>query len=230
MWVATTQRHLEDEHGNYRDVLECSYTKYFGRRGISLVPVSNAHDDPERLFGIAGDGLLITGGDEVDPSLYGGKHREGYVVSEERDRTERRLLEEGLERGISVLGVCRGIQTINVYFGGGLEDVNGGKEAHPPNSHHEVEVTSERLIDELGYETATVNSYHDQAVTLDTLSSELEPFAIHDDRIVEGLHHPDYRLAAVQWHPERDDEKNIDRLLVESFEQASLFWERTDDP
>lgn len=230
MWVATTQRHLEDEYGNYRDVLECSYTEYFGRRGMTLVPVSNVLDEPERLFEVTGDGLLITGGDEVDPSLYGGNHREGYVVSEDRDRTERRLLKEALRREMRVLGVCRGIQTVNVYFGGELEDVNAEKETHPPNNHHKVEITSELLVDELGGETATVNSYHDQAVTLDTLASELEPFAVHEDGIVEGLRHPDQRLAAVQWHPERDEEKPIDRLLVESFEQASLFWEGTDGP
>lgn len=228
MWVATTQRHLKDEYGNYRDELECSYTEYFDRHGMVLVPVSNSLSEPERVLEVAPDGVVLTGGDEVDPSLYGGETRDDYAVSPDRDETERRLLDAALQSGVPVLGVCRGLQAINVFFGGALEDVNAEETTHPPNEDHGVTVTSARLADELGTETATVNSYHDQAVTTETVASELEAFAVHDG-IVEGLYHPDHRLAAVQWHPERDNETRIDRLLVEAFEEASLFWAETDE-
>ncbi len=223
-WIACSQRHHRDEHGNYRDVLECSYTEYFSERDIVLVPVSNALDRPEKVFEVAGDGLLLTGGDEVDPGLYGGERRDEYVVSEDRDATEHRLLEKALERNMPVLAVCRGLQTVNVYFGGGLEDLNADEVTHPPDVDHDVTLKDEGLVQELGGETATVNSYHDQAVSLETVASDLEPFAVHGDRVVEGLYHPNHSLAGVQWHPERDDEKPIDRLLVESFRESSWYW------
>lgn len=224
MKVATTQRHLEDEHGCYRDVLECSYISYFSGYDVELFPVSNALEEPGHWLEHAGDGVLLTGGDEVDPGRYGGEMREEYVVSPRRDRTEVALVEAALERGIPVFGVCRGLQTLNVYFDGAVEDIDRDESVHPPGESHEVEFTHEDVASEIDESSTEVNSYHDQAVTVESLAPELEAFAVTEEGYVEGLYHPDHAVAAVQWHPERDDERPIDRLLVESFRQSSLYW------
>lgn len=157
-------------------------------------------------------GLLFTGGHDVSPSLYGEEPVNKTIVSsKERDTMEKVVLGEGLKREKTILGICRGIQFINVALGGTLyQDLptqyQSGIEHHqkPPYDIpvHEVEILADTpLHDLLHRERLAVNSYHHQAVK--TLAPELKPMAISEDGLTEAVYKPDYRfLWAVQWHPE----------------------------
>jgi putative glutamine amidotransferase len=154
--------------------------------------------------------VVLTGGNNVDPALYGGTAEVSQVYPE-RDRTEYALIAGALERGIPVWGVCRGLHTINVYFGGSLTPQVEGHVArdHGLTSDHPL------LTD------AVCNSYHNQGVRGEDLSGELRVLAHSADGLVEALYHPTEPVAAVQWHPERQN-RPYDRALLATFLAGGL--------
>lgn len=158
------------------------------------------------------DGLLLSGGADMDPQLYGEQpHPKSGAVSPERDETELALTRVALQRNMPVLGICRGHQVLAVAAGGTLwQDIStqiSGSLKHVQEgprwfASHRVRVEpGTRLAAVLGTEFL-VNSYHHQAV------KELPPggwiaSAAADDGIYEALEHPGRRFAlSVQWHPE----------------------------
>ena len=155
------------------------------------------------------DGLLLTGGGDVDPSNYGAEPAAATGgVDPDRDRAEFAMLDTALERGIPVLGICRGCQVINVALGGTLlqhlPDVTATEHLHrEPRDwiSHTVRVEAgSRLQKVTGLDEIEVNSIHHQAV--DRLAPPLRPVACAPDGIIEAVEHPDRGLVAVQWHPE----------------------------
>jgi putative glutamine amidotransferase len=159
------------------------------------------------------DGLLLSGGPDVDPGLYDRKpHQRLRRVSRRRDDFELALVREALRRDLPVLAICRGQQVLNVAMGGTLvqdiaSELQGAVDHDPPGERwrrsHGVEVLADtRLRAILGWGSASVNSFHHQAV--DRLGDGLVVAArCPEDGVVEGLEAPAARFAlAVQWHPE----------------------------
>ncbi|TVR65755.1 MAG: hypothetical protein EA427_17475, partial [Spirochaetaceae bacterium] len=132
-------------------------------------------------------------------------------VYPERDRTEYTLITEAVSRDIPLWGICRGLQTINVYFGGTLT----GQVRDHVGQDHELR-SSHPLLN-----GAVCNSYHNDAVSEGDLSRELRALALSADGLVEALYHPAYALAAVQWHPERQN-RPYDRALLREFLSGML--------
>lgn len=158
------------------------------------------------------DGLLLTGGHDVSPLLYGESvsDRCGEICGE-RDEMERVLLDLALEEDKPVLGICRGIQFLNVYLGGSLyQDLPSERpesvshQMSPPYDRTVHEVRIERpspLYSLLGKEKLGVNSYHHQAVK--RLAPGLVSMAYSEDGLAEAVYLPDRKFVwAVQWHPE----------------------------
>jgi len=155
-------------------------------------------------------GLILTGGTDVDPSLYGeDRHPKTEKSDRERDEVEIRLLNEALARDLPVLAICRGLQLMNVAHGGTLIQHLDPPDRHrvrrPPKSApaHEVRIEPGTLLSSIaGTETWQVNSRHHQAVK--TLGAGLRVSAVDPvDGIVEAIERPDkVFVLAVQWHPE----------------------------
>ena len=143
----------------------------------------------------------MTGGDDLGP-LPGEPGEQ--AAPNERDRTERALLATALDSGLPVLGVCRGLQLINVHFGGGLVRDLGPVGQHR-NVLHSVEIIASDLSGNHHPEQVVTNSYHGQGVCLSGLAPALKPFAVASGDVVEGLRHPCLPVLAVQWHPEREN-------------------------
>lgn len=184
-----------------------------------LHPVIN----PDSLDGIAG--LLLAGGADVNPALYGETpHPKTEKPDQERDRREWRLLEQALERDLPVLGVCRGNQFLNVFFGGRLVQHLPKTEVHQrPGTEeaHEVKVLAGTLLASIvGAGTYAVNSRHHQGVA--EAAPGLRVSAVcPSDNLVEALELPGKRFVlAVQWHPEDRTHLDIDRHIFEAFAQA----------
>jgi putative glutamine amidotransferase len=197
-------------------------------RMVGLEPVPIRAEDSVSLAGV--DGLLLTGGPDVDPQLYGQEPLpETQKPDPPRDRMEFRLLGEALERNLPVLAICRGLQLFNVYHGGTLiqhlpGDPHRTKQRPPDPSQplHEIRVTPDtKLAAILSDGQHAVNSRHHQAV--DRLGNHIQVSAKSvKDGIIEGLERPDKAFAvAVQWHPEdqvRTDETQL--KLFRAFAKA----------
>ncbi len=176
-----------------------------------LLPAVSAADAGDLLRRV--DGLLLSGGGDVDPALYGQKpHRRLGRVDRRRDDFELALAREALVRDVPILAICRGQQLLNVATGGTLlqdlpSELEGASEHDAPGGRrrrsHVVELLPHtRLRAILGRDTVAVNSFHHQAV--DRLGHGLAAAGrCPEDGVVEALEAKGRRfVVAVQWHPE----------------------------
>lgn len=209
--------------------------------GIPLI-LSPQHDDEAvtQLLGSA-QGLVLTGGGDIDPARYGeARHEKTDGVSPERDGLEARAVEFALEERMPTLAICRGLQVLNVALGGSLyqdipseltTDINHAQTSgESPRARSEVThgVAVEegcRLAGLVGSGAIEVNSMHHQAVK--RIAEGLRPVAWAPDGIVEGLElvDGDRFLVAVQWHPEElvGEHEHARRLFAGMVEEARGF-------
>jgi len=183
-----------------------------------LVPPSEDGLD-ETLAAV--DGLLFSGGSDLDPELYDqDPHDETFGVVRERDRAELALLEAALARDMPVLAVCRGSQVLNVARGGDLVQhlpdlVGDEKHKHTPGTFADHDVTLEegtRLAALLG-DRAPVKSHHHQGIG--RLGRGLRAAAHAEDGIIEAVEDPAHRFAlGVLWHPEAGEDMKLFEELV----------------
>lgn len=186
-----------------------NYLRWLSDAGIDGAPVL-----PSDPAGGLTDALLLTGGGDVNPALYGaGRAPETANVDDARDEMECRLIRQFIGAGKPVFGVCRGIQILNVALGGKLiqhvPSVAGDRELHrKPDGKdcaHSISFTTRSELSDALRGVAGVNSNHHQAVDPQALGRGLRVVAVSGQGIVEavegvGLGAP---VLAVQWHPER---------------------------
>jgi putative glutamine amidotransferase len=168
------------------------------------------------------DGLLFSGGSDLDPAAYGQEaHPETSGVRAERDRGELALLAAALERDLPLLAVCRGSQILNVARGGDLvqhlPDIVGDEtHKHTPGvfADHDVEVVPDTRLGALLGARAPVKSHHHQG--FGRLGAGLVPAAYAGDGTLEALEDPAKRFAlGVLWHPEAGEDPALFAALVE---------------
>jgi putative glutamine amidotransferase len=188
-----------------------------GGRPLLVPPSEEAVD--ETLGAL--DGLLFSGGSDLDPELYDQQpHSETFGVHPERDRAELALLEAALARDMPVLAVCRGSQVLNVARGGDLvqhlPDVVGDeKHKHTPGafSDHDVSVEDGTLLAALLGDRAPVKSHHHQGIG--RVGEGLRVSAHAEDGTVEAVEDPSRRFAlGVLWHPEAGEDLRLFEELV----------------
>jgi putative glutamine amidotransferase len=197
-----------------------------GGRAV-LVPPS---DDGVGEILDAVDGLVFSGGSDLDPDLYGQEpHPETTGIVPARDSAELTLLKAALEQDLPVLAICRGSQILNVALGGDLVQHlpdhvghEGHKEVAGVFSEHDVEVEpGTRLAGLLG-ERAAIKSHHHQGLA--RLGAGLRPSARDEEGWVEAVEAPGRRFAVgVLWHPEAgDDFRLFEALVAEAAEYRAL--------
>ena len=177
------------------------------------------------------DGLLFTGGQDLDPRLYGqAPIPQCGELCPQRDALELALLRAALDRGLPLLGICRGLQLLNVGLGGTLwQDLPSqrpGPVAHRMKPPYDGWAHTVILLDPMAARYRTrmlmVNSLHHQAVR--DLAPGLEPLACSEDGLVEGARVPDHPFAwGVQWHPEfYDPRSGPGAVLFRAFVQSTF--------
>ena len=165
--------------------------------------------DPQRC-----DALLLPGGGDLEPWRYGQKNRGSHHMDAEQDQQEWDLLELFARQRKPVLGICRGLQVINVYFGGTLvQNLEGHSSVNGADRYHAVQTTDAKMKALFGPK-AVVNSAHHQGI--DRLGVGLTVFQKAPDGIIEGVFHESLPVWAVQWHPER--------LEMDTGEQFLRAW------
>lgn len=194
-----------------------------------ILPLKADNEDIAQICTVC-DGFLFTGGQDVNPAMYNEQMRNGCgSPNYDRDKLEKRIFEYALIYDIPVLGICRGIQIINVLCGGTLyQDIPTEYDAVNKAEHrmsapydlpcHKVDILENTpLFRELNLSTISVNSYHHQAVK--KLAPTLLPMAVSKDGLIEALYRPDKKfIQAVQWHPEFNFHKEeTSRRIFRSF-------------
>jgi len=204
---------------------------------LIVPPLSNADAASAVLDSVAG--LVLTGGEDVDPARYGEKrHEKVRSVNPARDATEAALIQKAKERGTPVLAICRGIQMLNVACGGTLvqdipSQVHGALihnlESPPHQSYefaHEVWLDKDTLLASLMRErlrdtdACDVNSRHHQAVK--EVAPGFKVSATAPDGVIEAIEDPNARFClGVQWHPENFFRTGEFRPIFEGFLEAA---------
>jgi putative glutamine amidotransferase len=180
--------------------------------GLEPVPIS-----PAQMRGLEDiGGLVLTGGGDVDPSLYGAEaHAQTKHVFRERDELERDLIEEAQRKDVPILAICRGLQMLKVVRGGTLnQHIEGHKEVE-----HRVRTEPESKIAAcVGTEDYAINSRHHQCI--DRVGRELIVTAYAEDGVIEAVEDPNRSfVVAVQWHPE-DRPTTRDSRIFDAFAKA----------
>jgi putative glutamine amidotransferase len=212
MRIGITDCYNEDKFSMYVDWIRSA------NAAVELVQLSYAMSDSPDLANI--DGIVLTGGGDVNPSFYGKSELLPLAkgIDDRRDAFENKLIQQSLEADIPILGVCRGMQMVNATLGGtlhpdlvslGYEDHAGGQGVE---KIHPITVSPNSLLSDLaGTFNVEVNSYHHQAV--DTLGRGLIVVATSSDGVIEsaewGVKEGMPFLMLVQWHPERSSRNNL---------------------
>lgn len=191
--IAISQRVDEiKDYGEIRDALDEQWHRLFQRMNAILAPIPNVPDNVMAILErLSPDGILLSGGN--NPVQYGG-------TAPQRDKIDEVLIRYAVENMLPLVGVCRGMQSIALYFDGTLKEVQG----HVAVRH---EVTGEIM--------RSVNSYHSYAV--DRLGKGLNIIAQTKDGDIEAIQHQNFPIFGMMWHPERVegfDEPDI-KLLAE---------------
>lgn len=209
------------------EYVQDTYTRALYRAGglPLILPMPGA--EPALLEGYLDslDGLLFTGGADIHPELYGeGVRPTCGEIDRERDDFELGLARRAIDRGIPLLGICRGLQLLNVACGGTLyQDLTErpgtlpehfGDSQEPAQLRHAVQILpGTRLSRIVVAPELKVTSSHHQFVH--RLGSGLQVSAVGDDGVIEGIEGSDRRFfLAVQWHPERMADQYADQLAL----------------
>ncbi|BBH64310.1 putative glutamine amidotransferase [Actinoplanes sp. OR16] len=204
-----------------------------GGRAVLITPDDPGTDVLESL-----DGIVFTGGGDVDPAAWKAERHPATEVDEVRDAAELMLMRAALDLDLPVLGVCRGMQVMAVATGGSLHQHLPdlvGHERHRASTgtdplaanasdygRHDVVIDENSRAHQLFGRTLTVNSFHHQAVAD---PGEFVPVGwCPDDRVVEILEHPDRTFAlGVQWHPERTTDLRSFTALTEAASVGAII-------
>ena len=197
---------LEDKS----NLIESAYSKaveFYGGAPV-LIPTVAETSGSDFLFSIVSaiDGLLIPGSRDMDPKFYGeSPHPAIKPMSPERTETEFSVLRLALERDMPVLGICGGMQFINVFYGGSIhQDIKAllpDALCHEGGEVHDVTVLPDTVFGGFAEEKEFgIKSYHHQAIN--SVGEGLRVSALAPDGIVEGFESADGRVMGFQWHPE----------------------------
>jgi len=193
-----------EEYEERRDCLDQRWGPLLRSLGYVPIPLFNQVDEVDDYVDTLDlDGILLTGGNDLETL------EDGSNVAPERDSFERRLLDHAIERDLPVLGICRGAQLVNVYFGGSLSPVEG----HVATTH-EISITTSSIPDTP--QSATTNSYHNYGITADDLATKMKAIARTEDATIEWVEHETHHITAIMWHPERDSpSERLDRRIIQ---------------
>ena len=198
-------------HGERRDCLDQRWTCLIESLGCQPVPLSNtvARAD-DYLVNLGVQGIILTGGNDLSHL------RTPRDPAPERDRFEKDILRTCIARKIPVLGVCRGMQIINHYFGGQLQRAPGHVATRHRVRLRAAGVTSPDV-------SAEVNSFHDYAIPDSGLGETLKATAWADDGSVEAFSDESSLVLGIMWHPEREPRlPDRDALLMKGLFSCGL--------
>lgn len=206
-----TEDNVEKQFVNTR------YLEPLNKRGLNTLMLTLSNPNLEVILNLC-DGFIITGGTDADPMVYG---EENLGLSKgidfRLDEADKLIINHAVKHKKPLLGICRGLQSLNIFLGGSLyQDLGDLNETHNSvKKDHFVEVNKNDFINLEG--TINVNSYHHQAIK--KLSNDLEVIGRHQDNTIEMVKHKTLPIFAVQWHPEINSESSISKIIFDKFNE-----------
>ena len=201
--IGITQRIIRiSKTKEIRDSLDQNWTSFVNNLDCNLILIPTLTENPReflKYFKISG--LILSGGGNISSSwktIHNDSPNMPFImkdVYENRDILESKLLFECIELKIPVIGVCRGMQFINLFHGGKVQSID----SHV-NVNHKIfsKNKSKFLFDE------QVNSFHDYGISIDDLGDGLQILCQSDEKYIEAFFHPKYNHLGIMWHPERN--------------------------
>ncbi len=197
------------DYGEDRDAVSHDWIRYFDKINLMPVLIPNIITDPVELIEKTKvQAILLTGGGDVN--INNNNELEG-----KRDLTERKLIEWAIDNNCPIIGVCRGMQALNVFFGGSIEyNIEKTYSEKHVSCTHSIFISDNKISSRIGEEFVT-NSFHDNGVTEKSLAKVLQPFAFSKKGLVEGFFHRKLNICGISWHPERQNSSEIlDEYLI----------------
>ncbi len=206
--VGISSRIVENvEYKETRDVISHKWGEFLEQ--IDLIPIQIPNSLKllhKFLEHIKLDGIILSGGGNVGDFP-------------KRDKTENELLEYGIQNKIPILGVCRGLQIINEFFGGKI--IKNGSNKHVLKNH---QILLEDKFKDIFSKYIEVNSFHNNIIIENEVGEKLQRFATDiEDKTIEGLYHKELPIIGVMWHPERKQD-DFNRKLVKDLFNEKKFW------
>lgn len=220
----TSRRDPVPSSGEVRDAVDEKLADFLAGLGLEVIILPNHPANFKRaLASLKPDGIVLSGGNDVDPKRYRSKGP-ARNVSRDRDAVELEAVRWCKARRLPLVGICRGLQLVNVAFGGTLSHDLGGKGPSHVAVSHDVRFTEDFPLPRWRGKRARVNSFHNHGVAPWDLARGLKAMALSPDGLIEALRHPTLPIFAVQWHPER---KGSPTALDKALFKAALLGKRT---
>lgn len=179
-------------YGERRDSVDQRWYKLMLSLGWLPVPLANipAHHAEELMRSLDLSGVILSGGNSITEL-----NPDAGDIAPERDLFEHALIQYALKHDLPLIGVCRGMQMINHYFGGEFHQVEG----HVATQHELINLNADYDL------PASVNSFHSWAIPGEGLANQLRPLASDSAGNIEAFIHDSNRILGIMWHPERED-------------------------
>ena len=213
----TTRVSTAPPHGECRDQISVDWQHYLSCTfpHSIIIPIPNHLTAPsEWASALHLDAVILSNGNDCGSCP-------------QRDLTETELVNWAITNKLPLLGVCRGFQFLNLFFGGTLlPDLRTYTNLPHAGATHEITIspTFQHLFLQHNYDLI-VNSYHNMGISQNELSPSLFPFAVTPDHLVEGFYHPTLPVMGIQWHPERSDSfPPFTTKIIQSFISNGIFW------
>ncbi len=213
-----TQREGINQYGDPTDILEAAYIRFYELLGFIPQPASNHVKNVGKLFERQCDLLIVAGGGALPVKYYDRSHDE--ELQPHRDAMEEKLIRHCIGEGIPIIATCRGMQYMNVLFGGHLLYHPELNVSRPRGADHQVYLCEEDR-------TIWVNNFHRDVIPIDGLAPCFKPLAIdRENQTIEAFGSEEMKILALQWHPERKFETanalEETRKLVVNFIQKHI--------
>lgn len=197
MRVSESETYFEE-----RSSIAFDYINFFEQQGFFIYLIPNNTSQLDKYLDLDIDLVVLTGGNNLNPELYnsGSRLKDVYSV---RDEIEYKILNFAFIQKIKVIGICRGLHLINVFFGGGL---NHNISNHVNKKHRLI--SNNFLLNDI-----EVNSFHNHSLSKTNLSKELISIAETKDGSIECAIHKNRNILGIQWHPERQNNPEDKKLL-----------------
>ena len=212
--IGVTPR-LLTEDGVEKEFVNTTYVNAMNSIGFNVVMLTLKNPNPTEVFELC-DGFLVTGGSDIDPKWFGeentGKSKD---IDLDMDLLDKQVVEYAVKSKKPMMGICRGIQSINAFMGGTLyQDI--GNDHRNKKYDHEVHTIKNRLLD--FDENIIVNSYHHQAVK--DVAPNMQAIAWHKDGTIEAIIHNELPIIATQWHPEKIPNDKVSKYIFQRFKRT----------